>query len=234
MSGQRGIALIMVVLFTAFLSALGLGLLLAVFMDRLATGNIIGSVAMFYAADAAIELAARDLAAAPDWDAVLTGATRSSFTDGAAGGTRGLPGGGVIDLTAATNLLNCGKTGTCTAPQMNANSRERPWGANNPRWQLYAYGPLEQLAPLSRPASCYLAVWIADDGREEDGDPGSDASDLDPGHGIVRVHAEAFGAGGSRRLIEAELRRACRGEGVGACLMGIRVQSWQELRQSVP
>ena len=234
MTGQRGIALIMVVLFTAFLSALGLGVLLAVFMDRLATGNIIGSVAMFYAADAGIELAARDLGADPDWNAALGGSRRSNFADGAAGGVRGLPGGGVIDLTVATNLLNCGKSSNCTAAQMNANSRERPWGANNPRWQLYAYGPLDQLAPLSRPAACYLAVWIADDGREEDGDPAADAPDGESGHGIVRVHAETFGSGGSRRAIEAELRRACRGEGVGACLAGIRVQSWQELRQSIP
>ena len=36
--------------------------MLAVFMDRLATGNMSGSVAMFYAADAGIEFAARDLA----------------------------------------------------------------------------------------------------------------------------------------------------------------------------
>ena len=49
-----------------------------------------------------------------------------------------------------------GKSSNCTAAQMNANSRERPWGINNPRWQLYAYGPIEQLAPLLRPAPGYL------------------------------------------------------------------------------
>ena len=42
---ERGIALIMVVLVTTFLSALGLGLMLAVFMDRLATGNMAASAA---------------------------------------------------------------------------------------------------------------------------------------------------------------------------------------------
>ena len=89
MTGQRGIALIMVMHLTAFLSALGLGLILAVFMDRLATGNMSGSVAMLFAADGAIELAARDLAQADDWDAVLAGSQRSSFTDGAPGGVRG-------------------------------------------------------------------------------------------------------------------------------------------------
>lgn len=233
-ASERGIALIMVILFTSFLSALGLGLILAVFMDRLATGNMSGSVAMLYAADGAIELAARDLAQVADWNTALSGAQRSTVTDGFAGGVRGIAGGGTVDLTASTNLLNCGKTSNCTAAQMDASSRERPWGANNPRWQLYAFGPAEQFTPMSRPAPCYLVVWIADDGREEDGDPAADAVAETAGHGIVRVHAEAFGLAGSRRAIEAELVRACRGAGVGACLPGIRVQSWQELRQPIP
>jgi len=180
------------------------------------------------------ELAARDLAQDPDWDAVLSGSKQSSFTKGAAGGAHALPGGGSIDLTVATNMLNCGKSSNCTAAQMDANSHERPWGTNNPRWQLYAYGPIDLLAPLLRPAPCYLAVWIADDGREQDGDPATDAADEESGHGIVRVHAETFATGGPRRVIEAELARACGGKGVGACLAGIRVQSWQELRLSIP
>ena len=234
MTSDRGIALIMVILITAFLSALGAGLILAVFMDRLANGNMSGSVAMLFAADAAIELAARDLAQVDDWSSVLAGARQSSFVDGAPGGVRGIPGGGVIDLTASTNLLNCGKVTNCTLAQMNANSRERPWGANNPRWRLYVFGPMERVAPLSQPVACYLAVWIADDGREEDDDPLADANPGDAGHGLVRVHAEAFGHTGSRRAIEAEVARACRAAAVGACLPGIRVQSWQEMRQAVP
>ena len=231
---ERGIALIMVILVTAFLSALGAGLILAVFMDRLASGNMRGSIAMLYAADAAIELAARDLSLVDDWDPVLAGAVRSSFTDGAAGGVRAIPGGGTVDLTAATNMLNCAKVTNCTPAQMDATTRERPWGTNNARWRLYAFGPMEQIAPLAQPAACYLAVWIADDAREIDGDPAADAQDEEPGHGIVRVHAEAYGHAGSRRAIEAELARTCRAAAVGACLAGIRVQSWNELRQAVP
>ena len=232
-TGERGIALIMVVLVTTFLSALGLGLMLAVFMDRLATGNMTGSVSLLYAADAGVELAARELARAGDLDAVLAGA-HSDFTDGAAAGVRGIPGGGAVDLTAVTNQLNCGKATDCTTAQMNANSKERPWGINNPRWQLFAYGPMQQFTQLVRPAACYLAVWIADDVREQDANPLIDApDDKSPGHGIVRVHAEAYGFAGSRRAIEAELARVCP-DGVGACLPGIRVQSWQELRQGLP
>jgi hypothetical protein len=152
MSSERGIALIMVMLLTAFLSTLGAGLILAVFMDRLATGNMSGSIAMLHAADASIELAARDLSQVADWNSVLTGARRSTFTDGAPNGVRGVPGGGTVNLTAATNMLNCGKTSDCTLAQMNANSRDRPWGVNNPRWQLYAFGAMEQFTELSQPA----------------------------------------------------------------------------------
>jgi hypothetical protein len=225
----------MVILLTTFLSALGLGVMLAVFMDRLATGNMTGSVAMLYAADSAIEMAARDLAQIDDWNAALSGGQGGSFTDGIAEGVRGLPGGGAVDLTLMTNMLNCGRSSTCTAAQMNASSRERPWGANNPRWRLFAYGPMQQFTQLARPASCYLAVWIADDGREQDGDPLADEADaMQPGHGIVRLHAEAFGVAGSRRAIEAELSKACPGGEESACLPGIRVQSWQELRQAIP
>ena len=232
---ERGIALIMVILVTTFLSALGLGVLLAVFMDRLATGNIAGSVAMLYAADSAIELAAHDLARIDDWSVVLTGVVRGSLTDGEPGGVRSIQGGGLVDLTTITNMLNCGRTTTCTDAQMNANSKERPWGVNNARWRLFAYGSLGQLSAFARPEPCYLAVWIADDGREQDGNPLSDETDADqPGHGIVRVHAEAFGFGGSKRAIEAELLRVCPGGDENGCLPGIRVQSWQELRQAVP
>ena len=235
MRSERGVALIMVVLVTAFLSALGMGLLLAVFMDRLATGNIAGSVAMLYAADSAIEITARDLAQITDWDSVLAGERVGSLSDGPVGGVRVLPGGSRIDLTLATNMLNCGRSATCTVAQMNSSSRERPWGANNPRWQLFAYGRMEQVAQIASPAACYLAVWVADDVRELDGNPLTDTADAGlPGHGIVRVHAEAFGVAGSRRVIEAELARVCPDGQAGPCLPGIRVQSWQELRQASP
>jgi hypothetical protein len=232
---QSGVALILVLLITSFVSAVGLGLALVVFMDQLASGNHRGSAAMLYAADAGIELAARDLALLDDWNAALAGTTRGRFTDGSPTGVRAIPGGGTVNLTAETNLLNCGKRSACTSGQMDANSRERPWGANNPRWRLYAYGPFQDLGAVARPVPCYLAVWVADDSREEDNNPEADAEVDEPGRGIVRVRAEVFGPLGGRRAIEAELARVCRRlDGEEACLPGSRVQSWQELRQLLP
>ena len=232
MSSQRGVALILALLATSFLSAVGLGLAVMVFMDRLATGNMRGSVALLHAADAGIELAAHDLARS-DWNAALGGLAQASFSDGTPTGPRAIPGGGAVNLDAETNEINCGSASTCTAAQITANTAARPWGVNNPHWRLYAFGPLESITALARPTQCYLAVWIADDVGEEDGDPRLDGEVH--GRGVLRVRAVAFGPSGSRRAIEADLARVCSGSGnEEVCRPGIRVQSWREVRQLVP
>lgn len=233
MNSARGIALVLAILVTSFLTAIGLGLALIVMMDRLATGNLRGSVAMLYAADAVIELAARDLSQLENWNVALTGHSRSTFSDGAPSGSRLIPGGGTVDLTAVTNQLNCGRASSCSDAQMDANTKERPWGPNNARWRLYAYGPMGNIVQFARPADCYLLVWVADDSREADGDALSDANEDEPGHGVLRLRAEAYGAAGTRRALEAELIRQCLPE-AGPCRPRIRVQSWQELRQAIP
>ncbi len=236
MSRSRGIALILVLLVTSFLSAMAMGVAVSVSMARLADGNLSGDVARLYAADAGIALAAHELDGQPDWDAVLSGRAQGFFNDGAPSGIRNIPGGGWLSLTAATHTLNCGRPPGCTPGQLTSNSRDRPWGANNPVWQPFTYGRLSDLAPQERPSPDYLVVWVADDEREEDGDPSADeAVPGRPGRGVVRVHAEAFGPLGARRAVEAELVRVCRVEqGEEWCLPGIRVQSWREVRQLVP
>lgn len=234
MTSSRGVALLLAIMVMSFLTAIGLGLALIVMMDRLAAGNLRGSVAMLHAADAALELAARDLLRLEDWNDALTGAARSAFADGEPTGARPIPGGGAVDLTATTNQLNCGRSTGCSDAEMNATTRDRPWGANNARWRLYAYGPLGNIAQFSRPADCYLAVWVADDGQEEDGDPITDALEAAPGHGVLRIRAEAYGPIGARRAIEAEVVRRCLDGVSEGCRRGIRVHSWKEVRIAVP
>ena len=197
MTGQRGIALIMVMLVTTFLSALGLGLMLAVFMDRLATGNMAGSVAMLYAADAGIELAARDLAQAADWDAVLSGAERSSFTDGAAGGVRAFPAAASSISTAVDQHVElrqghqlhrradeCELKGAAVGREQSALAavRVRADGAAS-----------RSCAARCRATSrCGLPTMA---GRRTAIRWPTPSTRTDPGHGIVRVHAEVFGRG---------------------------------------
>lgn len=233
MRSDRGIALILVILVISFLVAIGLGLALMMVMDRLASGNFRGSVALLYAADAALELAVRDVAQLGDWDLALAGVARGRVVDGDDSGVRAIPGGGEIDLSAAAHQLNCGRPAVCSDAQMSANSRERPWGPNNARWRLFASGPSGNFVQFSRPIPAYLAIWVADDGREEDGDPERDAPPGAPGHGVIRVRVDAYGPLGARRSIEAELARLCL-DAAEACRQGTRVQSWREVRQAVP
>ena len=233
---ERGISLVLVLLATSFLVAIGLGLTLVVTTHLMVVGNYRRSVAMLAAAEAGVELAAHDLSLEPDWSAVLAGSARSTRADGAPSGARVLPGGRALDLDAQTNLINCGRASACTSAQLAADSRDRPWGANNPRWRLFAYGPFADFGPFVRPGPYYLMVWLGDDSREADGDPSTDGGSADHrGEGVVRVRADAIGMAGGRRSVEAELARVCRIDGgVEHCQPGIRVQSWRELRQVLP
>jgi hypothetical protein len=233
---ETGVALIMVLLVTSVLSTLALGLAVIVSTSQLAEGNFVDSMAMLYAAEAGVELAAHDLSQSADWDLVLSGRESGTLTDGAATGVRNTPAGGRVSLTIETNQLNCGKASSCTEAQMNANSRERPWGPNNARWRLFEYGSIPSLDLFARPGPWYLLVWVADDGRETDGNPLADGGGTDHrGRGILRVRAEVYGGWGARRAVEAELARSCRSAGgAEVCQPGIRVQSWQELRQLIP
>jgi hypothetical protein len=226
LSSSRGIALVITLLVVAFLSAVGLGLLLATASERLTSANYVDSVEALNAADAALELAVHDLSRIADWNPVLDGTLRSDLTDGVARGTRSIS-GLTINLTTLTNELTCGRTTNCADADVWLSTQDRPWGTNNPRWQLFVHGPLRQFAPAAHPlAEAYIAVWIGDDAREVDGNALVDGGGArGEGRNVVRARAESFAAGGARRAIEADLVRQ---EG------GIRVQSWRVPPASIP
>ena len=205
------------------LLAVGAGLVLITTTEiRVGSAHQEGD-AVFYAAEGGLEIAMASLRAAADPTEVMTGRERSGFSDGAPSGSRAIPGGSAVDLGTLTHQLRCGRTRACTDAEMDAVTLLRPWGANNPRWQLYVHGSLAALigAPDTTP-SPYVAVWVGDDPLEDDGDPLADApADTHRGHGVLMLHAEAFGAAGRRRALEATVAR------VGH---GLRVHSWKELR----
>jgi hypothetical protein len=234
-SSSRGIALVTVLLVSSLVFTMALGLSLVVSVNQLVVRNHAESAALAAAARAGVELAAQELAEA-DWSAVLTGLVQAGESDGAPTGPRVLAGSRRIDLSVETNLLNCAAAAGCSDAAMQGVRGDRPWGANNPRWRLFLYGPLGRLVPLHSPPAIYLLVWVGDDGREADGAPeidgGSPAGD---GRGVLVVHAAALGRDGGRRAMEAELVRLCRPPDAGPpCLPGIRVQSWRDLRASLP
>ena len=207
--GERGAALVVALMATMLLSALGLALILTTTTETKIAGNYVHSQEAMYAADAAIERMVQDVLTVPDWNNMLTGAQRSAFVDGAPSGNRTLPNGAVINLTEATNMINCGKLTTCSTTEMNTSTEDRPWGANNPRYQLFGYGPSNnfiETGTLNSPF--YVIVWVADDPADSDGDPTKDGNDSNnKGSGVILLRAEAWGGRGAHKVIEVTLMR---------------------------
>lgn len=205
MRSERGTALLVVLLTMLLLSALALALVLAAISEVLASGNARSSRAVFYAADAGIERVLPDLQHAPDWDLVLSGVLTSGFTDGPPGGARAVPGGPAIVLEEVVNLANCGDRAACSEADLAAVTEDRPWGADNPRWRLFAWGPYSALT--GEEPSAYLVVLVADDPLDGDGDPARDGRGTSPGRGVLLLRAQAYGSGGASRAIEATVAR---------------------------
>jgi hypothetical protein len=200
---QRGVALVAVLIALLLFGALAISLVMVTNTEMHAASNHAAGREALHAADGGIEIATQELLEVADWNAVLSGATISRFADGPASGTRRLADGRTVGLPEVTAA---------------ANSEVRPWGANNPRWTLFAFGPL---GPTH-----YVIVWIADDPAENDGDPMQDGGDAtNPGAGIVAIRAEAFGARHARKVIEATVRR-----GADPSVDSIEMLSWREVR----
>ena len=210
---EHGSALVVALLSLLLLTALGLALTLTTMSETVIANNQRLGQEVANAADAAIERAMQDLLAIPDWNLALSGQEQSSFVDGGPSGTRVLPDGTTVNLTELTNLARCGHTSSCSSSEIttppDTARLERPWAANNPMWQLYAYGPITDLLPSGTVSSpIYVVVLVADDPSETDGDPLTDGnSGANPGSGVVSLRAEAFGPNGTHRIIEATVAR---------------------------
>lgn len=216
---ERGAALLIALMAMLLLLALGVTLVLTTSTEMMIAGNFRDGYEALYAADAGVERVIDDLLTAPDWNDILSGTSRSAFVDGSPIGSRTLADGTSINLIEATNVLNCGKVVTCTVDEMNTSTDDRPWGANNPRWTLYAYGRLSQMAPsLTIDSNVLVVVWVGDDQSENDGDPTKDGdTQTNPGSGVLVMHVEAHGSRGTRKVLEVTLART-------------GIFSWRELR----
>jgi len=209
---EQGIALVIALLCMLLLTALGMALTLTTTTEKRIASNYRDGVETVYAADASVERVMQDLLTVPDWNRILDGTTTSSFVDGAPG-VRTLPDGSKLDLIQATAMVRCGKT-TCTDVDIDTATDERPWAKNNPRWQLYAYGPVTDLIPTATTNSnLYVVVWVGDDPSENDnkplmdGEPPAVAAGGNPGKGVISMLAYAYGPTGVRRVIETTLAR---------------------------
>lgn len=201
LGSERGIALIVALMSMLLLTALGVGLVMTTVTETMITHNYRDNGEALYAADAGVERVMQDLLTIPDWNRILAGQSRSAFIDGAPG-VRTLPDNRTIDLTAATNMLNCNKTTGCSDAEMDAVTEERPWAANNPRWRLFAHAPLANVIETGTVLSpMYVALWVADDPSETDNNPLTDSN------GVLMMRAQAYGPGGTGSIIEVTLAR---------------------------
>jgi|WetSurMetagenome_2_1015567.scaffolds.fasta_scaffold95932_1 hypothetical protein len=219
-SCRRGSALIIVLLALLLISALTAGMIALSTSDTLAAANYRDSTVVACAAEAAAELASDELVHLSPWDLVFSGAVRSVRVDGPPTGTRILPDGQPLQLEPLVNEANCGLPTTCTPAQVAAVTGDRPWGANNPHWRLFAHG-LSAASASAPPV--YTIVLVADDPQESDGDPGRDGAAGDPGAGLLLLRATAFGLHGARASVEVLVYRFVAPTGAVAA----RVLSWR-------
>ena len=208
-SCERGIAMIIALMAMTLMVALGTALILATMTETKIVTNFKNNSESLYAADAGMERALDDLLTVPDWNNLLNGSAKSALVDGAPTGNRTLADGTVLNLDEMLNMANCQKTTACSTADMDAVTNERPWAANNPRWQLFAYGKLNDILPQGGINSpYYVIVMVGDDPSETDGDPLHDGvSQTNPGSGVLAMRAEAYGPNGNHKVIELTIAR---------------------------
>jgi hypothetical protein len=193
-AGEDGAALLIALLTTMIVAAFGVAVILTSDVETRVVADFSRTLDAREAAAAAIDAAVTALEPAIDWTAALTGGLTAPLDASLRVTT---PAGVAIDLDASRRDLQA---------EMDAIAA----GAmNRPVWRLFASGTLASVmgfAPADTRA--YVAVWIADDWREADGDPQVDTN------GIVILRAEAWGLAGAFRAVDVtmahgDLQTAC-------------------------
>jgi hypothetical protein len=195
LASEDGVALIIALMVMMLLTALAAGLVMVTTTETKISANYRNAQEALYAADGAAERVVEELLLIPRWNDILAGTVQSAFVDGASSGAKTLPGGGTVTLC-------CGATNSLTGQLQADADAVSSWGPNNPQWRLFAWGPLSDMLPNNEIDSpMYVAVWIADDPAEIDNNPLADVN------GTLSLHAEAYGPGGTRKVIEVTVAR---------------------------
>jgi hypothetical protein len=200
LADERGIALIIALMAMMLLTALGAAVVMVSNTETHIAANYRNSQEALYAADAAVERVVQDLLLIPRWNDILGGTAQSGFVDGAMTAAKTLPGGGQMTLCCGANTA----TGQLQAETDTMNL----WGANNPQWKLFAWGPLADMLPNDQIDSpMYVAVWVADDPADGPDSSAADGNPLVDMNGTLTLHAEAVGPSGTRKIIEVTVAR---------------------------
>jgi hypothetical protein len=202
---ERGTALVLALLATTLLSALGAAMTVSANIETSIGSTFREDRELAYAAEAAVARALQDVRLSARWDDILTGVQLSSFLDPMT--VPWLPSGGTLDVPAATSRLQAANTIF--------------GGANAPQWRVFSSGRLADVAGQGALESrAYLVAWVADDPSETDGNPFADTNDT------LVVRGEAVGSGGRTRALEVTVTRT----GVPRGQAGLSITSWREVR----
>jgi hypothetical protein len=182
---ERGAVLILALMAMTVLMSLGAVLVMTTSTETAIAGNFRSRREAFYAAEAVAELAVAELRSSANWAAFIDGAARSRFVDGAPAGVRALPSDAPLNLTAITNLANCGLPAPCAGPA---------------RWHLFAHGPLRDFTPASD-SRFYVVAFVH-------------GAQTESGALLVTIRAESFGPRSSHQAIELTLSRSPQAEAV--------------------
>jgi hypothetical protein len=178
--------MIVALLLTTVLLALSMGLVVLMNVETAVSANFRRAREALYAADAGIEMAV-DRVTAADWSLILAE----------------------------------GEPPACVGPEATPLSptafyRIDRWGANSPAWRLDDCTRLLDLLPSGEAdPGLVVAVWLADDPAESDGDPLSDTNR------VLTVRSEAYGRTGAHAAVEATIAH----DGTD-----VHILSWRSLR----
>ena len=193
---------------TLLLTALGLALVMTTMTETMITANYRDGGEAMYAADAGVERVMQDLLTVPDWNRILSGARavavhrRSAERHDERCRRRRHDQSDGDDQPAELQQDH----DVHASSEMNAYTNERPWTTNNPRWQLFAYAPLDTIIDTGTiTSSFYVVVWIADDQSEIDDDPATDGALTSTGGGHA-AHARGGIRPGRQRTASSKSR----------------------------
>jgi hypothetical protein len=183
--------MLIALLATFLLTALGVAMVLVTNTETLITANYREGEDALYAADAGVERVMQDLLLSPRWNDILSGVSnaKSGFYDGATSVTLG--DGSTLSVAAATSALQA------------ATDAANIWGPNDPVWRVYASGHMSDMLPGGAvPNETYVIAWVGDDPSDNDSNPLADAN------GVLSLHVEAYGPNGARKVIETTVARS--------------------------
>ena len=217
---EEGIAVLVAMMAILIMTAFGTALILSSSSETSIAGHFVTALEGGYAADAMLARGLDDLLGIGDWNPVIAGLLQSRWVDGPPTGSRTLADGSRIDLSQVVNMANCQRSSACSPADIVEATSDRPWGANNPEWKLYAYGSLPSVLAGAAVDSRFYVLLLVGQG---------------PAPNLLAVRAEAFGPRGAHAIVEATAGRTSSAgdekDYNGAPVQDVvKLLSWREVR----